>query len=439
MNRFRAIRRVLALLLLPSLLAGMVFAHFSSMANRPPDRRSPQKAIPRPELPGWLPEHNAMVSRALAGHVDLLFLGDSITRGWLGSGRTPFEGNGLPIWQSRFEPRRAANFGIGSDRIEHLLWRIRHGELSGIDPTVVVLMIGTNNIGIDPPEAIAEGVAVVLDEVRCRLPRAVTLLMALTPRGISPTLGSPPAHDLPNPEVHEVNRLIAPLGRLPRVAFIDFGSKLLDTGGLIPRRNFPDYLHLALPSYEAWAEAIEPTLSLLLGDLPEPLETASGFGAFSPRHPTIGDRSRPLGPPRLRQDTEDRLGHSQILTRGNLEIVRRPQNDPTRMADRLDQLCIVGYRYRQIRSVRVGLAEQGEPKCLRCLHGVDPRPRDRFDDRPVRTCPLQRVGHCQPGEGRAMASRGLEDPIDHFLRRKGPGGVVDSNKLTSRVDPLKTG
>lgn len=249
-----------------ALAAGaMATAHFASIASRPPSRGGPTTPTPRPEVPGWLEQHNAMVARASSGPIDLLFLGDSITRGWLGSGRDRYDGDGLDLWISRFEPRRAANFGIGSDRVEHLLWRVRHGELAGIDPPVVVLMIGSNNIPVDEPGEIAEGIAAVVAEVRRRLPRSVVLLMGLPPRGVSPPHDPPPERDRPDPRVGRVNRLLAPLGRLPRVRFIDFGARLLDDEGMVPRSHFPDYLHLSRPSYEAWAEAIEPTLRVLLG------------------------------------------------------------------------------------------------------------------------------------------------------------------------------
>lgn len=41
---------------------------------------------------------------------------------------------------------KPANFGIGGDKTQHVLWRITEGkELDGIEPKVVALMIGTNN------------------------------------------------------------------------------------------------------------------------------------------------------------------------------------------------------------------------------------------------------------------------------------------------------
>ncbi len=419
MTRFRAIRRVLILLAVPSLIAGMTVSHFAALAGREPDRRSPTRPIPRPDLPGWLEQHTLMVEQAMIGQIDLLFLGDSITRGWLGQGRNPFEGDGLDLWHERFAPRRAANFGIGSDRIEHLLWRIRHGELSGrIDPRVVVLMIGTNNIGLDPPEVIADGIATVVDEIRRRLPRSVIVLMALTPRGVSPTLSSPPTHDQAHPDVAEVNRLIAPLARLPRVGFIDFGSSLLDADGLVPRAQFPDYLHLSRSAYQVWAEAIESILQIVLGAVPDTDDSALSISEQAP---------------------EDRLGQGKILAPGDLEIQRRSEDDPARMADGLDKLGIVGHGHREIDPVCMGLAKQVEPKCLRRLHGKEAGSGDGFRDHAVVSGPFQGVGDRQTGQGRAECSGGLEDAVDHGSGGERSGCVMDGDELATRIDPIETG
>ncbi len=101
----------------------------------------------------WMTRHDEFLSTAQAGNVELLFLGDSITEGWKGAKKT---------WDRFYGPRKTANFGIGGDRTEHVLWRIQNGELKGIEPKVVVLMIGTNNASGSTPDEIAQGVTAIV-------------------------------------------------------------------------------------------------------------------------------------------------------------------------------------------------------------------------------------------------------------------------------------
>src|ERR1039458_7699094 len=89
-----------------------------------------------------------------------------------------------------YAPRHAAEFGIGYDRTQNVLWRIEHGELEGIKPKAIVLLIGTNNAGNEDngkprnttPE-IVEGVAAIVRELRTRLPESKILLFGIFPRG----------------------------------------------------------------------------------------------------------------------------------------------------------------------------------------------------------------------------------------------------------------
>jgi hypothetical protein len=109
--------------------------------------------------PSWVKRHEAFLDRAKKGDVDVLFLGDSITQGW--------EGSGKPVWREHFEPLKAANFGIGGDQTQHVLWRITEGkELEGIQPKAVVLMIGTNNMRSNNAEEIAEGITPIVHALR---------------------------------------------------------------------------------------------------------------------------------------------------------------------------------------------------------------------------------------------------------------------------------
>jgi len=211
-------------------------------------------AQPEPKTGGWLKRHEGFVAEAKKGGVDLLFLGDSITDGWRG-------GKAKPVWDEHFAPLKAANFGISGDRTQHVLWRIRNGELEGIQPRAVVLMIGTNNIGQSKPETPASAVAgirAIVQEVHSKCPRAKFLLLGVFPRG------EKPEHPL-RAQIKGINAEIARLDDGGKtVKFLDIGDKFLQPDGTISKETMPDFLHLTEKGYRIWAEAIKQPLAGLM-------------------------------------------------------------------------------------------------------------------------------------------------------------------------------
>jgi lysophospholipase L1-like esterase len=184
-----------------------------------------------------------------------LFMGDSITDGW--------RGRGINVWNKYYAPQHAANFGIGGDRTEHVLWRMDHGELDGIKPKVVVLMIGTNNTGKEKdgrlrntiPQVI-EGVTAVVTEIRAKLPDSKILLLAIFPRGN--------IDDFQRGEVAVINTALAKLDDGSKVKFLDIGPKFLEADGTLPRSIMPDLLHPNERGYQIWADAMNPTLDAMM-------------------------------------------------------------------------------------------------------------------------------------------------------------------------------
>jgi lysophospholipase L1-like esterase len=192
--------------------------------------------------------HRRFLEQARKGNVDLLFLGDSITQGW----------NDNDVWRRYYQPRRAANFGIGGDRTQHVLWRIQNGELDGISPKVVVLMIGTNNASSSTPDEIAAGIKAIVGELHRRLPQAKILLLGVFPRGERPT----PIRE----RLKSVNEKIAVLDDGSQVRFLDISKTFLNPDGTISKAIMPDYLHLSRRGYRLWAEAMEPLLWSMLDE-----------------------------------------------------------------------------------------------------------------------------------------------------------------------------
>jgi lysophospholipase L1-like esterase len=212
--------------------------------------------IPAPRDEKWVARHEGFVQEARQGGIDILFLGDSITDGWRNTGSN--------VWNKFYAPRHAANFGINGDRTQHVLWRMDHGELDGIKPKVVVLMIGTNNTGKEKdtgkirntvPETIA-GVQAVVKELRAKLPASKILLLAIFPRS---TLDDPQ-----RAQVALINTVIAKLDDGKMVKYLDIGPKFLEADGTLPKSIMPDLLHPNERGYQIWAEAMEPTLDEML-------------------------------------------------------------------------------------------------------------------------------------------------------------------------------
>ena len=210
--------------------------------------------VPRTFPTNWMALHDSYVARAKQGQIDLLFLGDSITAGW------QWDQGGLNVWKQYYAPRHAAEFGIGYDRTQNTLWRIEHGELDGIKPKVVVLLIGTNNAGNEDdgkprnttPEIVA-GVTTLVKELRARLPASKVLLLGIFPRGEK--------NDPVRAQVQDVNSQLARLDDGKTVKFLDLGSKFLETDGTLSRDIMPDLLHPNERGYRIWAQAMEDTLA----------------------------------------------------------------------------------------------------------------------------------------------------------------------------------
>jgi lysophospholipase L1-like esterase len=215
----------------------------------------------------WMKRHEAFVEIAKKGEVELLFLGDSITDSWGGEGH----GKGSPgakVFEREFGALKTANFGISGDRTQHVLWRLQNGELDGIKPKVVMLMIGTNNSnGKDnTAQEIADGVKAIVSEIHKKSPQTKVLLLAIFPRG-KDNVGAMIAQ---RQKIVDANKIIAQLDdKGTSVKFLDIGKGFLNEKANPNSDLMPDYLHLSPKGYQIWADAVKPTILELMGMKPE--------------------------------------------------------------------------------------------------------------------------------------------------------------------------
>jgi lysophospholipase L1-like esterase len=239
------------LTLLPGLLCATAMA--ADGASRPEPRTDANS----------LTAHEQLLVKKTQGRIDVYFIGDSITRRWGAS--DPAYSALLANWKQNFHGWNAGDFGWGGDRVQNMLWRLDQGELTDVNPKIIVIMAGTNNLAGRPitgREAevvadIAQGIGTLVERARKLAPRATIVLMGITLRNDNMAYV---------PVIRQINSLLAKLADGKSVRFLDINDKLADaTGKLNPGMTDPDQLHLAVPGYQVWADALKPVLTSLLG------------------------------------------------------------------------------------------------------------------------------------------------------------------------------
>jgi beta-glucosidase len=196
------------------LILGATLSVFSIFAH------SAVEPVPRPEKP-WQDRQEALNKRVseVGEKAQVILIGDSITQGWEGAGRS--------VWEKYYAPRNAVNLGIGGDRTQHVLWRLDHGNLDGLKPKAAVLMIGTNNSNGEDntPGQIVDGVAAIVKKLRARLPDMKILLLAIFPRSEN--------YSAQRGKLAMINQALRRLADDQQVIWVDFGHKFLNDDGTI--------------------------------------------------------------------------------------------------------------------------------------------------------------------------------------------------------------
>ena len=212
--------------------------------------------------------------------LDVIFLGDSITEGWLGTSfGVPIErkqGN-KEVFQKLFEKssKSEAKFngfvlGMAGDKSPNLLWRMQNGEIPNIlEAEVWWILIGTNDFlrdGLDncSDEVVLMGVRRVVEEMKILRPKSKIVLNGLLPRS---------SHDdgrlfeldgkrnVMN-AIQDLNKRLKLLcDQHENLEYFDASDLFIrekKKGGYqyIPERLMSDHLHPTELGYERWGERI---------------------------------------------------------------------------------------------------------------------------------------------------------------------------------------
>ena len=207
--------------------------------------------------------HAQLLEKARKGRIDVYFEGDSITRRW-GTSDEQYKAF-LANWRQNFFGWNAANFGWGGDTTQNILWRLDNGELDNVNPKIIVLMAGTNNVGNKSPQGtedprvadITRGIKAIVEMCRRKAPGATIVLMGITPRNDNMAV---------MPIVNRINDNISKFADGKKIRYLNINHKLADKDGkLFEGMTNRDGLHLDVKGYQVWADALKPILTELLG------------------------------------------------------------------------------------------------------------------------------------------------------------------------------
>ena len=207
--------------------------------------------------------HEQLLVKKTQGRIDAFFIGDSITRRW--GATDPQYRQLLANWQMNFFGWNAANFGWGADLTQNILWRLQNGELDGVNPKIIVLMAGTNNVGKLSPTAaddkrvadVTRGMRMIVDLCREKAPDATIVIMGITPRNDNIAV---------MPIIEGINANLAKFADGRKVRYVSINDRLADPSGkLYDGMTDPDQLHLAVKAYQIWADALKPVFTEILG------------------------------------------------------------------------------------------------------------------------------------------------------------------------------
>ncbi len=207
--------------------------------------------------------HEQLLEKAKKGGIDIYFEGDSITRRW-GCSDPQWKAN-LENWTTNFFGWNAADFGWGADLIENILWRLENGELDGVNPKIIVLLAGINNVGSmagndAKVEDVTRGLKAIVKVCQEKAPNATIILTGIFPRNNS--RGDVLA---PISTINKINDNLAKMADGRKVRYLNVNDKLADKDGRLLPGMTVDLLHPTPKGYQVWADGLKPIFTEILG------------------------------------------------------------------------------------------------------------------------------------------------------------------------------
>lgn len=189
----------------------------------------------------WIKRHKDIIENIQKTKPNTLLIGNSIIN-YFGGEPVGMVTRGEKEWNQYLKPLGVQNSGYGWDRIENVLWRVYHGELDYFTGKNIVLMIGTNNLGINSDEEIVEGLQFLIGAIKNGKPAAKITMVGILPRKNM------------EEKVKAINQKIKKMSLQNHIAFVDFGKDFLNGNTINPELFVSDGLHPNADGYNVLGE-----------------------------------------------------------------------------------------------------------------------------------------------------------------------------------------
>ena len=195
-------------------------------------------------------EANQELGAPAADEDRVVFMGNSITIGWL---------NNRPEF---FEGKPYVNRGISGQTTPQMLIRFRQ-DVVDLKPKVVVILAGTNDIAGNTGPSTLEMIA---DNIK-------SMAEIAHANGIKVVLSSTlPAYDYPwkpglepAPKIIELNKMIKAYAEVKGHIYLDYFSAMADDRNGLPKKYADDEVHPTIEGYKVMEPLVEKAISEALG------------------------------------------------------------------------------------------------------------------------------------------------------------------------------
>lgn len=166
---------------------------------------------------------------------EIIFLGDSITD--------------IAEWFELLKNARIRNRGISGDISFGVLHRL--DEVTGRRPSMILLMIGINDVAANIPDSLIEkNYATIVDRIRRESPGTRIVLQSVLPTNDHFT--DFPRHQHKTEHILRLNSYLQQLAKEKGISFVNLYPLFLNGEGLLSETYTNDGLHLTAAGYQVW-------------------------------------------------------------------------------------------------------------------------------------------------------------------------------------------